>query len=134
MRDNYQRIAEAYIDYWKAKATDYFPVESLDVAMEDLSISIRPEVGMLNKDGDHQVLKLWFNRTSPTRQARQIIGHLMGKVSPNTQWHSGIWDIKQRNVPLPVLPPDRFDVVLEGQARAFLRIWDELDQRAREEI
>ena len=89
---------------------------------------------MRTRGGDLQILKLWFNRTSPTRQARMIIGHLMGKVNPNAQWHTGIWDIRQRNVPLPVIPPDGFDLVLAGQAAAFQRIWDGLDQEAEQQL
>ena len=133
-RDNYRRIGEAYIDYWRDRATEYFPVSSADVDIEGLTVSVKPEVGMRTKDGDRQILKLWFNRTSPTRTARRIIGHLLGQVNANPQWLPGIWDIKQRNIPLPVLPPDGFDLALAGQAAAFLRIWDELDQRAAAEI
>ena len=134
MADNYRCMADAYIDYWDGRANAYFPVlvTTPDVVIEGLTIRATPELGMLTKDGDRQILKLWFNRVSPTRQARLIVGHLMGKVNPNSQWHIGIWDIKQRNIPLPVLAPDGFDLVLAGQAAAFLRIWEGLDQEAQQ--
>ena len=133
---NYQCMADAYIRFWRDRATNFFPVpmpvDNLDTAIEGLVIRVRPEVGMQTRDGDRQILKLWCRRLSPPRQVRLIVGHLMGKVNPNPQWHSGIWDIRQRNIPLPLLPPDPdgFDAVLGGYATAFLRIWEKLDEEA----
>ena len=132
MADNYRRMAEAYVDYWNFRATDFIPVDPghADHQIEDLTIRVNPEVGMRTRDGDRQILKLWFNRISPTRQTRLIIGHLMDKVTPNAQWLSGIWDIRGRNIPLPVVPTDGFDLVLAGQAAAFQHIWEGLDDEA----
>ena len=111
---NYQYMAEAYISYWKERAVAYFPVDVRDpkINLEGLNIWVNPEMGMRTRDDDHQILKLWFNRLNPTRQTRLVIGYLVGKINSNAQWHSGIWDIKRRNIPLPVLPPDGFDLVL----------------------
>ena len=133
---NYQCMAEAYISYWKERAAAFFPVDIRDrnINLEGLTISVNPEVGMRTRDDDQQILKLWFNRLNPTRQTRLVIGHLVGKMNPNPQWLSGIWDIKRRNILLPVLPPDNFDIALGGQATAFMQIWDGLDDKDRKEI
>ena len=133
--ENYRRMAEAYIDYWKNRATEFFPVvlRSPDVVFGDLTIRVNPEVGMVNQDGDRQILKMWLKRASPTREVRQIAGYLLSKLNPNPEWHPGIWDVKHRNVPLLVFSPDNYEGTLVAQAQAFLKIWEGLDQQARQQ-
>ena len=135
-RDHYRDIGQSYIAFWINKDATYFPVTPVDVAIGDLTINVNPEGGM-RSDGDDQVLKLWFNVVRPSRQTRQVIVHLMNlaKAQSNEwqpRWHPGILDIRRRNVPLPVGQARDFELGLSGQAAAFMRIWEDLEQGARE--
>ena len=137
-KDHYRRIGERYIDFWKSRDASYFPVMPVDVDLSDLTIVVSPEVGM-RAGGDYQALKLWFNAEVPTRQARQVVVHLMNRANVQsdqwqTRWHSGIWDIRRGNIPLPVNPARDFELGLVGQVAAFLRIWEDLDEQAQRAI
>ena len=118
------------------KDATYFSVLPVDVAIGDLTINVNPEIGM-RSNGDDQVLKLWFNAVRPSRQTRQVIGHLMNLAKAQSngwqpRWHTGLWDIRRRNVPLPVGQARDFELGLDGQAAAFMRIWEDLERKARE--
>ena len=129
-REHYRILGETYIDFWKNKEATHFQIRPVDIGIAGLTIGVNPEVGMRTSDGDYQALKLWFNTISPTRQTRQIIVHLMDRANNDAQWHSGIWDIRKRNIPLPVRTSKDFELGLIGQAAAFLKIWEDLDQEA----
>ena len=69
--ENYRNIGEAYIQYWKERATQYFRVLSPrpDIEIGDLAIRVNPEVGMLTRDGDRQILKCGSRgRAPPVKQ------------------------------------------------------------------
>ena len=137
MSRNFKIMTDAYIRYWTDRASDYFPVklESPGINLGGLTVWVNPEMGMRTKDDDYQMLKLWFNRLQPTRQTRLVIGHLVASMNPHPQqWHSGIWDIRRGNVPLPVIPPSGFDTVLIGQAAALVQLWDSLDEAAKRQM
>ena len=135
-KDHYRDLGRSYIDFWMNKDATYFSVLPVDVAIGDLTINVNPEIGM-RSNGDDQVLKLWFNAVRPSRQTRQVIGHLMNLAKAQSngwqpRWHTGLWDIRRRNVPLPVGQARDFELGLDGQAAAFMRIWEDLERKARE--
>ena len=119
-RENLRLVGEAYIEYWLDRATAYFPVGQYEVNLAGLAMRIGPAVGMLNRDGDREFLRLWCKQGSPSFLARQIIGCLMDEVKEDSSWHSGVLDIQGKNVPLPVQISGNFRGELEDQATMYL--------------
>ena len=133
-KEHYRDIGERYIEFWRTKNANYFQVPTIDVEIGGLVIVVGPEVGMRTDDG-YQALKLWFNSKPPSVQARQVIVYLMNLAKDRSagwseRWHSGIWDIRRENIPLPVSPARDFELGLSGQVAAFLQIWNQLDEQA----
>ena len=131
---HYQILGESYIDFWRSRNASCFHVESVDVEIAGLTIVVTPEVGM-RTGNDYQALKIWFNAKSPTRPARQVIHYLMDQANLigndwQDRWHSGLLDIRRKNIPLPVRTARDFELGITGQVAAFLQIWEELDRRA----
>ena len=133
-RQHYKIICESYIDFWVDKAASYFPIKSVSVEMEGLTILVTPEVGMRIGD-DRYSLKIWLNARPPTRPARQVVNYMMERAVEvcsdwSDDWHMGIWDIRRKNI-LPRIRTARdFELGLRGQAAAFLHIWDDLNGQA----
>ena len=119
-RVNFQIVGEAYSEYWLERARAYFPVGRYEVDVAGLTVRIGPAVGMVNRDGDYQLLRLWCNQDSPGLLARQIAGCLMDEVKEDSGWHSGIWDIRAKHVPLSVQGSGSFRAELETQAALYL--------------
>ena len=133
-REHYRTLGHSYIKFWKMNADGFFTVPPLEMEVAGLTILIRPEVG-IEIGGDQQVLKLWFNRYTPTRQARQILLYLMDRVCrQDERWrnyrHFGVWDIRRERIPLPLRTARDFEIGLLGQIAAFKNIWSELDREA----
>ena len=131
---SYLAIGEAYIEYWNRRSGELFQIPSVSVDINGLTIGVRPEVG-IRIGRDHEVLKLWFNAKSPSRQARQIILHIMDMARSSSQewrnsWNIGIWDVRRQEVPPPIRTARDFELGLAGQVAAFLQIWETLDQQA----
>ena len=131
---SYRILCESYVDFWKRSGATYFPIQTASVEIDGLTIVVSPEVGMRIGD-DFQALKLWFNSIQPTRQARQIVIHLMDRANAindhwQKRWHSGIWDVRRARIPLVVRPARDFELGLAGQIAAFLQIWNRLDEEA----
>ena len=138
-REHYRTLGEAYLEFWRQRAVSFFPVPPIELDLFGLTILVRPEVGMLTKDDDHQVLKLWFNKPRPTQQARRVLHYLMGLAEERTDqweedWLLGVWDVRRGNIPLPLNMPRDFAVGLSGQIAAFLQIWEGLEQQSEEAV
>ena len=136
-RDHYRRLSESYIAHWRNVDGDCFAIPPTDVTISELTITVRPEVGLRTEGGDFQALKLWFNSDRPTRQARQIIVYLMNAAQEqseawNDRWYSAIWDIRRHSVLPPIKPARDLELGLNSQVAAFMHIWDVLDRRSRE--
>ena len=132
-RQHYKVICESYIDFWVDMAASYFPIKSVSVEMEGLTILVTPEVGMRIGD-DSYALKIWLNAKPPTRPARQVVNYVMERAVGvcsdwSDDWHMGIWDIRRKNILPPIRTARDFELGLRGQAAAFLHIWDDLDER-----
>ena len=133
-QQNYRTAIESYIRFWRDRDASYFPVKAVDVEMAGLTIAVTPEIGIQTGD-DFQVLKIWFDAKSPTQPARQVIYHFMDRAREQSNewedyWHSGILDVRKRNIPLPPRNARDFELGLYGQVAAFLQIWNELQQQA----
>ena len=132
--DRFRNLVEQYTDYWMYRGASHFFVAPVSIVINELNIRVSPEVGM-QVGGDYQVLKVWLNSKSPSRQALQIFGYLMDRareqsVERENHWHTGVWDIVRRNVPLPQRVARDFELGLIGQSAAFMRIWGALEQQA----
>ena len=130
----YLAIGEAYVEWWNQRSGELFEVPSVGVEVDGLTIGVRPEVGIRN-GRDFEVLKLWFNASKPSRQARQIILHLMGMARDLSQewpssWNVGIWDVRRQEIPPPIRTARDFELGLAGQVAAFMQIWERLDKQA----
>ena len=133
-QQNYRIAIESYIRFWRDRSASCFPVKAVDVEMAGLTIAANPELGMQTGD-DFQVLKIWFDAERPTQAARQVIHHFLDRAREQSNewedyWHSGIWDIRRRNIPLLPRNARDFELGLYGQVAAFLQIWNELEQQA----
>ena len=133
-QQNYRTAIESYIRFWHDRNASCFPVKAVDVEMAGLTIAVNPELGMQTGD-DFQALKIWFDAERPTQPARQVIYYFMDRAREQSNewedyWHSGIWDIRRRNIPLPPRNARDFGLGLYGQIAAFLQIWNELEQQA----
>ena len=131
----YLELGRAYVDYWKSRSGELFPVQPFIVEINGLEVRVRPEVGIRVR-GDDEVLHLWFRNTRPGRQAKQVILHFMDRArsqSPDWSdlWKVGIWDVRRKQVPNPVRTAQDFELGLEGQAASFLRIWTMLENDER---
>ena len=128
--DHYRTIGHAYISHWRRMAGSFFPVDPAVVGVSGLDITVRPEVGVELPDGDSLVLKLWFNYDAPSRQARQIIGRLMGQARDemwDSTWQHGIWDVPRNRFLMPLQTARDFELGLVGQVAAFQSIWQALE-------
>ena len=133
-QQNYRTAIESYIRFWRDRGASYFPVKAVDVGMAGLTIAVTPELGMQIGD-DFQVLKIWLDAKSPTQPARQVIHYFVDRAREQSNewqdyWHSGILDVRRRNIPLPPRNARDFELGLYGQVAAFLQIWNELEQQA----
>ena len=133
-QQNYRTAIESYIRFWLDRSASCFPVKAVDVEMAGLTIAANPELGMQTGD-DFQVLKIWFDAERPKQPARQVIYYFMDRAREQSNewedyWHSGIWDIRRRNISLPPRNARDFQLGLYGQVAAFLQIWKELEQQA----
>ena len=136
-KDHYERLGKAYVAYWRNVDGAHFAIPPIDVTISDLTIAVRPELGLQTEGGDYQALKVWFNSDRPSRQARQIMVYLMDRANEQSEkwssrWYSGIWDIRRQNVLPPMQPARDLELGLTGQIAAFLHIWNELDRQSRE--
>ena len=134
-RELFRKLGNQYVSFWQDMQGSYFPVPPVDVAMDDLVVMVRPEIGMLSH-GDRMVLKIWFNMTAPTRQTRQVIHHFMERARDESDgwsdgWNVGLLDIPRKRIPAPLRPARDFRLGLEGQVSAFLRLWESLEAEAR---
>lgn len=126
---HFRDIAEAYIRFWKRQDASLFEVPSVEVDVAELTIRVRPEVGMRTEDGDEFALKLWFNSPRLTRQYRQANTYLMEQaqgIEWPSDWRPALWDVRRENIPPPATVARDFVLGLEGQAAAFLGIWNRL--------
>ena len=133
-QQNYRTAIESYIRFWRDRGASYFPVKAVDVEMAGLTIAVTPELGMQTGD-DFQVLKIWFDAKGPTQPARQVIHYFVDRAREQSNewedyWHSGILDVRRRNIPLPPRNAKDFELGLYGQIAAFSQIWNELEQQA----
>ena len=127
----YLELGRAYVDYWKSRSGELFDAKPVVVEINGLEVRVRPEVGIRAR-GDAEVLHLWFKNTRPGRHAKQVILHFMDRArsqSPDwsDSWNVGIWDVRRKQVPLPVRTAQDFELGLEGQVASFLRIWTMLE-------
>ena len=127
----YLDLGRAYVDYWKSRSGELFVAKPVVVEINGLEVRVRPEVGIRVK-GDAEVLYLWFRNTSPGRQAKQVILYFMERARSQSLdwsdlWNVGIWDVRRKQVPLPVRTAQDFELGLEGQVASFLRIWTMLE-------
>ena len=127
----YRELGRAYIDYWKSRSGELFVAQPVIVEINGLQVRVRPEIGIRVR-GEAQVLHLWFRNTRPGRQAKQVILHFMDRArsqSPDwsDSWNVDIWDVRRKQVPLPVRTARDFELGLEGQVASFLRIWTMLE-------
>ncbi len=127
----YLELGEAYGDYWKGRAGELFVAPPVVIDINGLEVRVRPEVG-IRAGRDAQVLHLWFKNMRPGRQAKQIILYFMDRgrsQSPDwsNSWNIGIWDVRRKEVPLPVRTAQDFELGIEGQVASFLRIWARLE-------
>ena len=130
----YLAIGEAYVEYWNRRSGELFEVPAVSVDIDGLTIGVRPEVGIRN-GRDIEVLKLWFNANTPSRQARQIMLHIMGMARDSSDewqnsWNFGIWDVRRQMIPQPIRTARDFELGLAGQVAAFMQIWQRLDEQA----
>ena len=132
-KDRFQKIGEKYLAFWNFRDAAYFLVPATNIAIRELSIQVRPEVGLQIGD-DFTVLKVWMNTKRPSIQTRQVFGYLMDQARDHNDkwqhhWHTGVWDVLRSNVPQPRRVAHDFETGLRGQAAAFLEIWDELQEQ-----
>ena len=130
-QEPYRELGKAYIDYWKSRAGELFAPEPVVISLNGLNVRVRPELGIRSGD-DNQVLHLWFRNKRPGRQSKQVIHYFMERARDEStdwsySWNVGIWDVRRRDVPLPMRRAQDFELGLEGQAASFLRIWTMLD-------
>lgn len=133
-RQPYSAIGKAYIEYWNRRAGELFQVPPVSVKINGLTISVRPKVG-IRTGLDSEVLTLWLNAKKPSRQARQVIHHIMGVARSSSPewsdyWNIGIWDVRRQDIPRPIRPARDFELGLVGQVGSFMQIWEALDQQA----
>ena len=133
-RNAFAEIGEAYIEFWKKRQGDLFLVPSVPLELDGLRINVRPEIGISN-GLDQEVLKLWFNKDVPSRQARQIITYLMDSARSDSpdwadSWNIGIWDVPRQSIPAPIRLGRNFEGGVYGQVASFLRIWEFLERQA----
>ena len=128
----YRELGEAYVKFWRSREGELFVAPPVVININGLEIRVRPEVG-IRAGGDAQVLHLWFKNARPGRQAKQIILYFMDRARSQSRdwsnlWNVGIWDVRRKQVPLPVRTAQDFELGLEGQVASFLRIWTMLDE------
>ncbi|MGD9935693.1 MAG: hypothetical protein AB7T37_18500 [Dehalococcoidia bacterium] len=125
--EHYRKVGEAYIHFWEKRGADYFTIQREFVPLAELSIRVRPEVGM-KYNGDQLALKLALAAPRPTRAFRQVIQHLTEQaLVAAPEYQTAVWDVRREEI-LPRVPiPKDFQLALEGQAMAFKQIWESLD-------
>ena len=136
-REPYLAIGNAYIEYWNRRPGELFQVPPVSVKINGLTISVRPEVG-IRIGLENEVLKLWLNAKKPSRQTRQVMHYIMDMARSSSRdwpdsWNVGIWDVRRKDVPRPVLPARDFELGLGGQVGSFMQIWETLDSQAASE-
>lgn len=127
-KEHYQKVGEAYINFWKKRDAHFFPVPSSVIEIGGLAIKVSAEVGM-RYDGNNMALKLWPSAPKPTRPFRQSVRYLteQGRGAWNKNWTAGIWDIRREEI-LPFVQFSKdLPIILEGVAAMFRKIWERLD-------
>lgn len=135
-RERYSDVTRDYVGFWKERDATFVPVEHCDIKVSDLTIRVKPEIGM-RVGTDTQILKLWLNGTEPTQKKRQIISYLMQRTSDEdpswpVNWPTGILDISRRNILQPLWPDtDNFDMAIRGAVSSFVSMWRDFEEQAR---
>ena len=128
-RDNYEKLARAYVDYWVRQDASYFPIEQAELEIAGLPVLITPECGVY-QHGDNFAVKLWFGAKPPKGKYKQAIQFLMLEAQRQLGWRTDlapvILDIRRETFIYPQRPPRDFTKAIESQAAAFLYLWDSI--------
>ena len=129
----YQTILNVYVDYMERRGGSLFRVPRVSLNIGGLTVVVNPEFG-IRTGLDNETLKLWFNLEPPSRQARQVLLHLMHLARLQSgewqdSWNVGIFDVRRGTVlpPIRVRSTDDLQLSLEAQASAFLLLWNALE-------
>ena len=135
---NYRTLGDTYIKFWKKReGARVFTVPTVSTEFEGLTIRVYTEIGM-SYGGNDMALKLYLRAPQrPTRSFRQAIEHITTKARQgawNPNWQSAILDLHREDILISPPIPDRFSIVVEGQAQLFQYYWNRLDRPDEQEL
>lgn len=124
----YPEVISAYKKFLGRKQIQWFDPPKSQWVMDDLAISINPELGLTIKDQPY-IIKLFFKEDSINKRRSEIIFHLMEEELRSTAPEKAImavFDMKQGKLIPSKGSPENISIVLEAEAKTFMSIWNKL--------
>jgi len=95
---------------------------------DDLSVKVNPELA-LRIDGERYLVKLYFKDEAPTKNRLEIVSEMMkivlsGKSPQGTKM--AVLDVSKGKLHTQSVTIPQITVLLEGEAAAFLRMWESI--------
>ena len=95
------------------------------VPLGDLTIKVKPDVGMETADGA-RVLKLWWGPEPMESDLAEVYRYFLIEASKRflwADWEPSIWDVRRRAIPIVRDLPSDIGRTVADAAADFLRIW-----------
>lgn len=134
-QEKYRILGERYLDFFrKHPNARLFTVPTIYATFAGLEMRVSTEIGM-SYEGDDLALKLYLRAPQkPTRAFRLAIEHITHRARQgvwNPNWRSAILDLHRGVIRYPRPIPQRFDIVIDGQATMFQYYWNRIDDEDR---
>lgn len=122
----YSAAISGYKKFLGRKNIRWFRPPSDTWAFGDLAVKVNPELG-LRIDGERHLVKLYFKDEAPTKNRLEVVSEMMrlvlsAKTAPNTKM--AVLDVSKGKLYVQTIAIPQLGVLLEGEAAAFLRMWE----------
>lgn len=121
----YSAAIKGYKKFLGQKNVRWFDPPSGDWSYDRLSVKVNPELG-LKIDGTRYLVKLYFKDEAPTKNRLEIVSEMMKTVLAEKAQEGtkmAVLDVSNSKLHTQTVPVPQLTVLLEGEAAAFLRMW-----------
>ena len=124
----YTATIRGYKKFLGRKNIRWFTPATGDWSHDELCVKVNPELG-LRIDGDRHLVKLYFKDDLLSKNRVEIVSKMMkivlsGKAPQGTRM--AVLDVSQGKLYTQTVAIPQLTVLLEGEAAAFLQIWESI--------
>lgn len=130
--NRYNSLVKGYFKFLGRKKSNWFEPPAPFWTYKDLDVKINPELG-LEFGGSKYLIKLYFKEEPLLKKDVQISLNMMAQTLCTgiyTGHTCALLDVERGKLHYAKAPDPRINVLIEGEAESFLRIWEGLIKKS----